>query len=72
MDKKAELKRFVDKNRKPIYFMMDNPEYLSAIKKIMHPEFALFVNNYLEQGNLELLIRTAINLKNGMRAVRAL
>ena len=74
MDKKDELKvkRFTDKNRNLIYFMMDNPEYLSAIKKIMDPEFALFVNNYLEQGNLELLIRTAINLRVGMRAVRAL
>jgi hypothetical protein len=72
MDKKAELKlkRFADKNRKLIFYMMDNPEYLSAVKKIMDPEFALFVNHYLKQDILELLIKRASELRSGMRAVR--
>jgi len=60
---------FLNKNRDLVYFMMDNPEHLKAVKKIMDPEFALFVNHYLEQGNLELLIRTAIDLRSGIRAV---
>ena len=49
--------------------IMDELSYLKAVKKIMDPEFALFVNHYLEQDNLELLIRTAIDLRSGMRAV---
>ena len=72
MDKKDELKlkRFADKNRKLIFYMMDNPEYLSAVKKMMDPEFALFVNHYLEQNTIELLARRASELRSGMRAVR--